>query len=131
MTQYKTSSKRIYQIWRGQERSIDPMLNTQSINQNILISKQDKSLDLVFQTNITKISLVEKKNLIAENLIDLCTEPLIDNATLNKKSSDMISFYCTACGHTNRMLTEDINQILIKKNKSNIYRNRNRIKIKY
>ncbi|CAG8656995.1 4871_t:CDS:2, partial [Diversispora eburnea] len=50
-----------------------------------------------FQTNITEISPVEKKNLITENLIELCTEPLIDNATLNKKSSDIISFYCTAC----------------------------------
>ena len=104
MAKYKTLSKCIYQIQRGQERSIDPILNMQSINQNI--SKQDKSLDLVlaFQTNITEISPVEKKNLITENLIviDLCTKPLIDNATLNKKSSDMISFYCTACGHTNQ-----------------------------
>ncbi|CAG8807816.1 3920_t:CDS:1 [Gigaspora margarita] len=126
------------------------MLNTQSINQNILTSKQDKSLDLTFQTHITEISTIGKKNLITENLIDLCTEPLIDNAVLNSganikshrvekstdtiplhsqikshniqlstETRDMISFYCIACGHTNRMLTEDINQILIKKNKSN------------
>ncbi|CAG8648274.1 9539_t:CDS:1, partial [Diversispora eburnea] len=29
MAKYKTSSKRIYQLWRGQECSINPMLNTQ------------------------------------------------------------------------------------------------------
>ena len=82
---------------------------------------------------------VGKKKPNTEDFIDLCSETLINNTiALNEieKSSDkclhilrlnltiftfllkhkkIISFYCTACGHTNRMLTEDINQILIKK----------------
>ncbi|CAG8779467.1 26624_t:CDS:2 [Gigaspora margarita] len=41
------------------------------------------------------------------------------NIHLSTEIQKMVSFYCTACGHTNRMLTEDINQKLIKKNKSN------------
>ncbi|CAG8848051.1 10111_t:CDS:1, partial [Gigaspora margarita] len=67
------------------------MLNTQSINQNTLTSEQDKSLDLAFQTYTTEISSTGKKNLITKNLIDLYTEPLIDNTTLNRveKSSNI------------------------------------------
>ncbi|CAG8834811.1 21988_t:CDS:1, partial [Gigaspora margarita] len=112
-----------------------PMDLTVNINQNISISERDSS----FQGSMSENLTVEKKKSNTEDLIDLCSEiPTNNTIALNEieKSSDimpphsqikshnihlstktqkMVSFYCTACGHTNQMLTEDINQILIKK----------------
>ncbi|CAG8818588.1 5779_t:CDS:1, partial [Dentiscutata erythropus] len=85
-------SKRIYQIWRGQEHPIDPTQNMFSLN----------------QTQITKNSTVGKKNLITETLIDLNTDLPIDNTVPNKdkKSSNTMPLYSQIKSHNIQLSIE-------------------------
>ena len=52
-----------------------------------------------------------EKNLEDSNLIDLDNEWLNINSTnlMSNETKNIVSFYCTACGHANRMLTKDVN----------------------